>query len=376
MDRHPRGLLRIAYVRVCRRAHGGGSSGAGWTQLRWGGQQAPGTRETRGEGADLGEGLAAAGKQEAAAHVTTVAAAQPRSQEHGHPGVDRGARRCPVRRTPGGHAQVKPTSSGGTRRPGTAAPAPRRGRASTRAPGRGTIGGGVAGLRELVVVRGAVPPAVAVPRPAVAVERVPGLLPVVPVRTVPPALVAVPGVQVAGNRRSAMSRTESALIWLTSWPSRRRAPPGDRPRRPRDERADGEVTGAGFGVADRRQTESGGRGEFTLRQVSDPPDPTQRATDIERLHGWILEDVRGRWGAPEPSVDGGIACTRGRSGRTAVPLRSSASLLTGGSRDRASRDRPRRSRPGRGSATCGYRIGRHDDASWPSGGQRDRTVRS
>ncbi len=33
------------------------------------GQQAPGTRETRGEGADLGEGLAAAHKQEAAAHV-------------------------------------------------------------------------------------------------------------------------------------------------------------------------------------------------------------------------------------------------------------------------------------------------------------------
>ena len=49
----------------------GGSSGAGWTQLRWGGQQAPGTRSVmaghRGEGADLGEGLAAAGKQETAA---------------------------------------------------------------------------------------------------------------------------------------------------------------------------------------------------------------------------------------------------------------------------------------------------------------------
>jgi hypothetical protein len=35
---------------------------------------APGTRETRGEGADLGEGLAAADKQEAAAHAFTVAA--------------------------------------------------------------------------------------------------------------------------------------------------------------------------------------------------------------------------------------------------------------------------------------------------------------
>src|SRR5215212_2551849 len=46
---------------------------------------APGTRETRGEGADLGEGLAAAHKQEAAAHVTTVAADQPRSHRHGHP---------------------------------------------------------------------------------------------------------------------------------------------------------------------------------------------------------------------------------------------------------------------------------------------------
>src|SRR3712207_8295617 len=36
----------------------------------------------RGEGADLGEGLAAAGKQEAAAHSATVAARQPRSEEH------------------------------------------------------------------------------------------------------------------------------------------------------------------------------------------------------------------------------------------------------------------------------------------------------
>ena len=68
------------------RAHVKGSSGAGWTQLRWGGQQAPGTvtADHRGEGADLGEGLAAAGKQEAAAHGPTVAARQPTSQEHGH----------------------------------------------------------------------------------------------------------------------------------------------------------------------------------------------------------------------------------------------------------------------------------------------------
>src|SRR5215213_8157595 len=60
-----------------------GSSGAGWTQLRWGGQQAPGTRETRGEGADLGEGLAAADKQEAAAHGLTVAADRVRARARG-----------------------------------------------------------------------------------------------------------------------------------------------------------------------------------------------------------------------------------------------------------------------------------------------------
>src|SRR6478609_11541058 len=39
----------------------------------WGGQRRRERAETRGEGADLGEGLAAAHKQEAAAHATTVA---------------------------------------------------------------------------------------------------------------------------------------------------------------------------------------------------------------------------------------------------------------------------------------------------------------
>src|SRR3712207_6581353 len=58
----------------CGLLHTEGSYGAGWTQLRWDGQQALGTRETRGEGADLGEGLAAAHKQEAAAHGPTVSA--------------------------------------------------------------------------------------------------------------------------------------------------------------------------------------------------------------------------------------------------------------------------------------------------------------
>jgi len=37
------------------------------------------TAGTRGEGADVGEGLAAAGKKEAAAHATTVAAGAGRS---------------------------------------------------------------------------------------------------------------------------------------------------------------------------------------------------------------------------------------------------------------------------------------------------------
>ena len=90
VDRHPRGLLRIAYVRVLRCVvHGrvllwrgldsapvGRSAGAG---------NARGHGRTRGEGADLGEGLAAAGKQEAAAHGATVAADQATSQRHGQP---------------------------------------------------------------------------------------------------------------------------------------------------------------------------------------------------------------------------------------------------------------------------------------------------
>ncbi|GAA3182212.1 hypothetical protein GCM10010531_40550 [Blastococcus jejuensis] len=67
------------------RAHGLGLLWRGLDSAPgWGGQRAPGTHSVtadhRGEGADLGEGLAAAGKQEAAAHVTTVAAHQARSQ--------------------------------------------------------------------------------------------------------------------------------------------------------------------------------------------------------------------------------------------------------------------------------------------------------
>src|ERR671928_589887 len=46
---------------------------AGCGQLRDAVSWRPGTRDTRGEGADLGEGLAAADKQEAAAHTVTVA---------------------------------------------------------------------------------------------------------------------------------------------------------------------------------------------------------------------------------------------------------------------------------------------------------------
>src|SRR3954453_22039581 len=44
---------------------------------------APWTRDHRGEAADLGEGLAAADKQDAAAHTATVAAGQSTSHPHG-----------------------------------------------------------------------------------------------------------------------------------------------------------------------------------------------------------------------------------------------------------------------------------------------------
>src|SRR3954454_4876826 len=49
---------------------------AGCEQLRDAVSWRPGTRDHRGEGADLGEALAAADKQEAAAHTGTVAARQ------------------------------------------------------------------------------------------------------------------------------------------------------------------------------------------------------------------------------------------------------------------------------------------------------------
>src|SRR4051794_18321779 len=88
-----------------------GSSGAGWTQLRmWGGQRAPGTHSVaaslRDEGADLGEGLAAADKQEAAAHEATLSADQSMSQPHGHVGACTGRNPWSSCSHSGGHSQI------------------------------------------------------------------------------------------------------------------------------------------------------------------------------------------------------------------------------------------------------------------------------
>src|SRR3712207_6959114 len=77
----------------------------------------PGTRQHRGEGADLGEGLAAADKQEAAAHTVTVAAAQDTSHRHTHEAAwVRSGFRCSSYSQSGGQVQVH-GSGDGTRGP-------------------------------------------------------------------------------------------------------------------------------------------------------------------------------------------------------------------------------------------------------------------
>ena len=114
VDRHPRGLLRIAYVRVLAWAAARSRSWLLWRGLDSapvGRSAAPGTHSdtagTRGEGADLGEGLAAAGKQEAAAHGPTVAAGQADiAADTGSPRRARAARTGRrARRTPAGRCR-------------------------------------------------------------------------------------------------------------------------------------------------------------------------------------------------------------------------------------------------------------------------------
>ena len=219
MDRHPRGLLGIAYVRVLAcGAHGRCSSGAGWTQLRWGGQRRrERTRHgrTRGEGADLGEGLAAAGKQEAAAHAPTVAAAQAMSQPHAAAlGVHRADRPVVelVARRAGSRSSTPPAAAAGLARPALPRPL------LVRAAGRRAPGAARAVRRRVARLRAAGGPP--------ACRAAPGRL--------APLATRSNVYQGCGRGCSARRRATSPAspYRVSRWAGNRRPPVPDRVRRP------------------------------------------------------------------------------------------------------------------------------------------------
>src|SRR4051794_33509297 len=78
------------------------------------------------------------------------------------------------------------------------------------------------------------------------------------------------------------------------------------------QRTDREVTGTCFGVRDRRDAETRGGRQLSLGEVSHPPDPAERATDVERLHGGIFSLDRGPTDVPEHLVDSLTVYTPGR----------------------------------------------------------------
>ena len=298
------------------------------------GQLRPGTRELRGEGADLGEGLAAADKQEAAAHGPTVTAPQATSQSQGHSGACTG---LPERSSSSSHsgwagAGEPVVDAGGTRRPGTRrsrssarrAAAPRR-RAAARSrgesPGRG----------KLVVLGRAGALRRTASRSARSRSKVNHGWSRSCRCGVPPALVAVPGVEVGGEAPAGRSRTRRRSCPGPRALSRRRAPPAARPaRRP------GQGAGRRAGVP----LSACGDRDWTTPALRPVPAATRRpaagsAAALRAGRTSHAADVRRRPSreARGPSVD---------SERCVPPLSGQSSSVPGGIR--------------RGLRRCGRRL--------------------